>query len=80
MAEFTTHLSIEKMIIGQKEKETTFNLAMDKIDAAVFAKGGWLGELASDPTPTAALVGSRYWNTTSSVFRTLRNSTTWVNG
>lgn len=76
----TSNLGLTKLEIGQKEKEATINENYDKIDAAVGQRGRYLGDLATDPTPSAALVGARYFNTTSNAFRTLRNATTWVNG
>lgn len=76
----TPNLGITLLEIGQKNKETTINDALTAIDAAVQGRGKYLGDLAADPTPSAALVGARYYNTTSSVFRTLRNATTWING
>lgn len=76
----TSNLGLTKLEIGQKEKEATINENYDKIDAAVGQRARYLGDLATDPAPSAALVGARYFNTTSNVFRTLRNATTWVNG
>lgn len=76
----TPNLGITLLEVGQKEKEVTINDALTKIDVAVKGRGAYLGDLAVDPAPTAALVGARYFNTTSNVFRTLRNATTWVNG
>ena len=76
----TPNLGLTLLEIGQKNKETAINDALTLIDTSVNTRVKYLGELAADPAPSAALVGARYWNTVSSVFRTLRNSTTWVNG
>ena len=76
----TPNIGLTLLEVGQKEKEATINDALTKIDAAVKGHAAYLGDLAADPAPTAALVGARYFNTTSNVFRTLRNATTWVNG
>ena len=76
----TPNLGLTLLEIGQKNKETAINDALTLIDTSVQSRGRYLGDLAADPAPSAALVGARYFNTTSSVFRTLRNATTWVNG
>jgi hypothetical protein len=81
----TPNLGLTLLEIGQKDKETTINDNFAKIDGGGTSGGPtsfarYLGDLATDPAPTAAMVGARYFNTTNNVFRTLRNATTWVNG
>ena len=76
----TPNLGLAQLEIGQKEKEVTINTNNTLIDTAFATRSKYLGDLAADPTPTAELVGARYYNTTSNVFRTLRNATTWING
>lgn len=72
----TTNLNLTLLEVGQKEKEVTINTNMSLIDAAV---PKFLGQFASDPSPTGKVVGSTYWNTGSTKLRVLIDSTTWVN-
>lgn len=74
----TPNLGLTLLEVGQKEKEVTINAALTAIDTKVQAKSGWLGKLATDPAPSAALTGAIYYNTTSSKVRILIDATTWV--
>lgn len=74
----TPNLGITLLEVGQKEKEVTINEGFQNIDLKVKGKTGWLGKLASDPAPTSAMIGSFYYNTTSSKVKLLIDATTWV--
>ena len=74
----TPKVTVTLLEIGQKDKETTINEAFTKFDAAIGGRLVWLGKLASDPTPSAALVGSMYFNTTTNKTKLLIDATTWV--
>lgn len=75
----TTNLGITLLEIGQKNKETTINDALTLIDTKVQGKNNWLGVGTTDPTPSAALIGSTFYRTDTAKMRVLINATTWVN-
>lgn len=73
----TLNLGLPLLEIGQKEKEVTINTAFTTLDTKVQGKTGWMGKLAADPTPSAALVGSMYYNTVTNKIKVLIDATTW---
>ena len=73
----TPNLGIVLLENGQTEKEAAINAAFTLLDTKVQGKTGWLGKLAADPTPSAALVGSFYYNTTTNKIKVLIDATTW---
>lgn len=74
----TPNLGITLLENGQTEKEAAINTAFTLIDTKVNGKSGWMGKLAADPTPSAALVGSIYYNTTTNKLKVLIDATTWI--
>lgn len=74
----TTPGGLPLLEVGQKEKEVTINTAFTMIDTKLTGRAGWLGKLASDPTPTAAMVGSWYYNTATNKMKILIDATTWI--
>lgn len=72
----TTNLALTLLEVGQKEKEVTINQAFTNIDTKVIR---YLGEAASDPSPTGVTAGSTYYNTSSSKLKVLKSNATWVN-
>ena len=74
----TATFGLTLLEVGQKEKEATINTNFSLLDAAV---PRYLGDLSADPSELGSIpVGSRYYNTTSSVFKTLRKKSpvTWT--
>lgn len=66
----TTNRSMTLLEVGQKEKEVTINTNFTTLDAIP----KYLGDAASDPTPTTTIpVGSTYYNTGSSKLKVLRS-------
>lgn len=74
----TPKIGIEKLEIGQGEKEATINTAFDKIDAAYGTTPQFMGDLTGDPSITNVPLGSTYFNTSLSKFKMLRGNSTWV--
>ena len=71
----TSYLQLDLLEVGQKEKETTINGNMTKLDQKV---PRYLGDLASDPVTTGVPAGSTYFNTGTSKLRVLRANNTWA--
>ena len=65
----TTNYALTLLEVGQKEKEVTINTNFTILDNVP----KYLGDLASDPTTTTVPIGSRYYNTSSAQFKTLRS-------
>jgi hypothetical protein len=72
----TSYLQLDLLEVGQKEKETTINGNMTKLDQKVLR---YLGDLASDPATTGVPAGSTYYNTATSKLKVLRANNTWAN-
>ena len=72
----TTYLLLDLLEVGQKEKETTINGNMTKLDQKV---PRYLGDLAADPATTGVPAGSTYFNTGTGKLKVLRANNTWAN-
>ncbi len=74
----TTNYGLTLLEVGQKEKEVTINTNFSTLDNVP----KYLGDLATNPVTTTLPIGSRYYNTGSSQFGTLRSKgpDVWIIG
>lgn len=72
----TTNYALTLLEVGQKEKEVTINTNFNLLDNVP----KYLGSFASNPITTGVPLGSRYFNTGTSTFRTLTGTSTWSVG
>lgn len=75
-----TQLSASAMTnleVGQKAKETTINTNIELARTTLNDKPEFLGSLATVPSASGLIVGSRYWNSSAANFQTLIDASTW---